>query len=122
MEEQVNLTQDDVLDLIGGEGFPEQPLFNKVIVTLNKEEVDGGLVLSDNTLSEIQYVVAAGNTSQVQAGQKVRLDLERMTVKVRVEENNSYETVEQIKIDPIIVNDTMYAIIEDRFIKTKVNW
>lgn len=55
MGEQKNLTQDDVLDLM--RNFEIQPLFNKVVITLNREEEDGSLILSDNTLSEIQYTV-----------------------------------------------------------------
>jgi len=57
MGEQKNLTQDNVLDLM--RNFEIQPLFNKVVITLNREEEDGGLILSDNTLSEIQYVLAS---------------------------------------------------------------
>jgi len=121
MEEQVNLTQDDVLDLIGGDGFPLEPMFNKVIITLNKEDEDGNLVLSDKVLSEVQFVVSAGETARVKAGQKVLIDIEKMMVKVAPSEHNVYEDNYQIKIDPIFVGDNMYALIEDRIIKCKDN-
>lgn len=123
MEERVNVTQDDVLDLIGkdGKSFPLEPMFNKVIITLNTEEVDGGLVLAENTLSEIQFVVAVGPTAQVKAGQKVIIDLEKLMVPVGHSSTNAYEDNKQIKIDPVFVNDVMYAIVEDRVIKCKDN-
>lgn len=115
------LTQDDVLDLIGGEGFPLEPMFNKVIITLNREENDG-LVLSDKSLDEVQFIVAKGSTVRdLEAGQKVILDLEKMMVNVRTSNEDSYEQIKQIKIDPVFVNDRMYAIVEDRFIKCKDN-
>lgn len=101
--------------------FPEQPLFNKVIITLNLDKADGGLVLSDNSLSDIQYVVAKGpNVSkEVTTGALVRIDLEKLSVQVPVD-GNSHETVSQIKIDPIFFNGSMYALIEDRIIKTTI--
>lgn len=124
MEERIILTQDDVLDLIGKDlkSFPEQPMFNKVIVTLNVEELDGNLVLSENVLSDIQYVVAAGETARVIPGQKIRLDLEKLMVNVGSANNNSYEPVKELKLDFIEVDGKQYAIVEDRYIKTKINY
>ena len=99
--------------------FPLQPMFNKVIVTLNTEEVDHYLVLSDNTMSEEQYVVAYGtHVHEIALGDKVLLDLEKMMTKERNPENQD-EIITRIKIDPVIVDDVTYAIIEDRFIKAK---
>ncbi len=120
MGEQKNLTQDDVLDLM--RNFEIQPLFNKVVITLNREEEDGGLVLSDNTLSEIQYVLARGSmVKEVEVGQKIIIDIEKMMVPVKRESLDAYETVMQVKIDPIKIGDNIYAIIEDRYIKAKDN-
>lgn len=122
MEEQRFLTQDDVLDLIGTDtqSFPYEPMFNKVIVTLNREIPDGNLILSDNMMSEEQFVVAVGPTAQVKAGQRVLLDLEKMMVSVKSADNDVYEVIKQIKIDPIEVDNTVFAIIEDRYIKCKI--
>jgi hypothetical protein len=118
MEEKTNLTQEQVFEVI--KDFNIEPLFSKVIITLNSLEIDGSLVLSDNTLSEEQYVVAKGSAvRELEPGQKVIIDIEKMMVTVRSESTNAYEEVKQVKIDPIVVNNVVYAIIEDRLIKAK---
>jgi len=123
MEEQGNLTQDDILDLIGGEGFKYEPVFNKVIITLNKEEIDGGLVLSDNVVSDEQYVVAIGDTVRAfKAGQKVLVDVEKLMVTVPNTTDNVYESTKQLKLDFLEVDGMLFAIIEDRYIKAKVRY
>lgn len=117
-----NFTQDTVLDIITN--FPIDPLRNKVVITLNKEEVDGDLVLSDNVMSEVQYIVAGEVTYRdkvVKPGQKVLLDIKGMMKAVRREVNNQYEMVEQIELDPVEVNGQVFAIIDDRFIKAVDN-
>ena len=119
MEERRNLNQDDVLELIGK--FPLEPLFNGVYITVNKLEQDGNLVLSDNILSDVQYVVAAGPHSVVEAGQKVLIDIEKMMVPVKQESTNSYETVMQVKVDLVEVNGNVFALVTDRVIKAKDN-
>lgn len=116
------LTQDEVLDII--QTFPLEPMFNKVYITLNKEVEDGELVLSDNVLSEVQYVVSGEvewRDKKIKPGQKVLIDIEKMMVPVRQESRDSYETVMQVKIDPVEIDGVMYALIEDRFIKAKDN-
>jgi len=119
MEERVNLNQDDVLDLIGK--FPLEPLFNGVYITVNKLEVDGKLILSEDILSDVQYAVAVGPTAQVQAGQKVLIDIEKMMVPVKQESTNIYETVMQVKVDLIEVDGQAFALVTDRVIKAKDN-
>ena len=119
MEKRVNLNQDDVLDLIGK--FPLEPLFNGVYMTVNKLEEDGGLVLSENILSDVQYVVAAGPHSVVEAGQKVLIDIEKMMVPVKQESTNSYETVMKVKVDLVEVDGNVFALVNDRVIKAKDN-
>jgi hypothetical protein len=118
MEER-NLNQDDVLGLIGN--FPLEPLFNNVYITVNKLEQDGSLVLSDNILSDVQYVVAAGEHSVVKAGQKVIIDIEKMMVPVKSESNNAYETSMQVKVDLVEVGRNIFALISDRSIKSRDN-
>jgi len=122
MEERPNVTHDEVLDLINR--FPLEPMFNKVYITLNKEIEDGELILSDNVLSEVQYVVAGEvewKDKKISPGQKVIIDIDKMMVPVRQESRDSYETVMQVKIDPVEIEGNMYALIEDRFIKAKDN-
>lgn len=112
-----NLTEYEVDNLT--RSFKLEPTFNKVIVTLNTEVEDGGLVLSDNTLSEVQYIIAKGeHVKSFELGQKVLLDLDKMMIK-EPNPTNQYEMITRIKIDPIIVDGVTFAIIEDRLIKAK---
>lgn len=117
-----NFTQDTVLDIITD--FPIDPLRNKVVITLNKELIEGTLDLSNGTMSEVQYVVAGEvnyRDKVVKPGQKVLLDIRGMMKVVRREVNNQYQEVEQIELDPLEVNGQIFAIIDDRFIKAVDN-
>lgn len=117
-----NFTQDTVLDIITN--FPIDPLRNKVVITLNKELIEGTLDLSNGTMSEVQYVVAGEvnyRDKVVKPGQKVLLDIRGMMKVVRREVNNQYQEVEQIELDPLEVNGQVFAIIDDRFIKAVDN-
>jgi hypothetical protein len=59
-------------------------LFGKVIVHLNNLESDGGLVLSDNVLSDRQYVISKGdNVTAVAVGQEVLIDIDKLMVAIR---------------------------------------
>lgn len=117
MLEQKNLSKEEVIEM--GNTFPIEPMFNKVIITLNTEESDGMLVVSDNTMSEEQYIVAKGeHVHSVTQGQKVIIDLEKMMSK-ELNPENTHETISRIKIDPIFIDGITYAIIEDRYIKAK---
>jgi hypothetical protein len=117
MEDQKRINSAEAFNI--AQSFPIEPMFNKVIVTLNKEEVDHYLVLSDNVMSEEQYVVAFGShVHNITLGDKVLLDIEKMMTKERNPENQD-EYITRIKIDPITVDGHMYALIEDRFIKAK---
>ena len=117
-----NFTQDTVLDIITD--FPIDPLRNKVVITLNKELIEGTLDLSNGTMSEVQYVVAGEvnyRDKVVKPGQKVLLDIRGMMKVVRREVNNQYQEVEQIELDPLEVDGQVFAIIDDRFIKAVDN-
>jgi len=118
MEERRNLNQDDVLDLILN--FPLEPMFNGIYITTNRIEEDG-LDLSDSVLSDVQYVVSAGSTAQVPAGQKVLIDIEKLMVNSRAEQTNAYEAVKEVKIDLVEVNDNIFALVTDRVVKAKDN-
>lgn len=100
------------------EFFPWKPTFNKVVITLNKLEPDNKLVLSDNTMSEEQYVVASGWMAEqyVKPGDKVLLDLEKM-ITTKPNPHDTHEMISTIKVEPIEYEDVTYAIIEDRYIK-----
>lgn len=112
MEEVRNLTQEEVKAI--SQEFTWKPLFNGIVITLNTEEVDGNLVLSDNTMSEEQYVVATGyNTQHINEGDKVLVDVEKMMVRER-NPHNSEEVITRIKVKPIIFEDRVFGLIEDR--------
>jgi hypothetical protein len=118
MEERRNLNQDDVLDLMLN--FPLEPMFNGIYITTNRIEEEG-LELSDSVLSDVQYVVAAGPTSQVPAGQKVLIDIEKLMVNSKAEQTNAYEAVKEVKIDLIELSNNMFALVTDRVVKAKDN-
>ena len=117
-ERQPNFTHDDVLEVITD--FPVKPLWNKVIITINTDEEDGGLVLSDNAFSERQYVVSGTfkfGELEVTPGTPVLIDVRKLMKSVRTEVDNVFGEYKVVEIDPVIVDDKMYAIIEDRVIK-----
>jgi hypothetical protein len=112
-----NVTAYDALEI--SKEWLEQPMFNKVIITLNTENTLDSLNLSDNAMSQFQYIIAKGpNCHNIEIGDKVRLDLDKMLVK-SINPNNSHEDFSSIKIDPIEFNGKIFAIIEDRLIKTR---
>ena len=100
------------------ENFPIRPTFNKVLITLNKVESDDDLQLSENFLSDTQFIVAKGNfVNEVEVGDKVIIDVEKLSKPVRRDVGNVYEEVNEVKIDQIYVDDVPYAFIDDRIIK-----
>ena len=112
-----NLTAYDALEI--SKEWLEQPMFNKVIITLNTENTLDSLDLSDNAMSQFQYIIAKGvNVISVDVGDKVRLSLDKMTSK-KVNPNNSHEDITTIELDPIEFDSKIFAIIEDRLIKTR---
>lgn len=112
-----NITAYDALEI--SKEWLEQPMFGKVIITLNTENTLDGLDLSDNAMSQFQYIIAKGpNCHSVEVGDKVRLDLDKMVEK-QINPNNTHENLSSIKLDPIEFNGKIFAIIEDRLIKTR---
>ena len=112
-----NVTAYDALEI--SKEWLEQPMFNKVVITLNTENTLGSLDLSDNAMSQFQYIIAKGpNCHNIEVGDRVRVDLEKMSVKV-MNQNNSHEEITSIKLDPIEFDGKIFAIIEDRLIKTR---
>jgi len=113
-----NVTAYDALEI--SKEWLEQPMFNKVVITLNTENsLLDGLDLSDNAMSQFQYIIAKGkNVVNVEVGDKVRLSLDKMTSK-KINPNNSHEDITTIELDPIEFDGKIFAIIEDRLIKTR---
>jgi hypothetical protein len=118
METKHNFTKEEVINL--SHYFNLEPNFNKVIITLNTEELDGNLVLSDNVMSEKQFVVAKGATSRfVEVNDEVLIDIEKMMIKEQ-DPNNPYEHISRIKIVPIEFDGYTFGIIDESVIKAKI--
>jgi hypothetical protein len=100
--------------------FAMKPLFTRVIITLNREMNEGGVIMNENPLSETQYVVAAGGSAQVKAGDKILLDLTKMTVKVPLDTDKN-QMIETIKVDPLKTEQGVFAFIYDNQIKAIFN-
>lgn len=113
-----NITASDVEQLLEVQ-FPIEPLYNKIIITLNRDEDIDGVVLNDAGLSESQYVIAVGTHTKLKPGEKVLLDLKKMSVKGPSADDNVYDGTSQIELDPIEVDGVVYAFVEDRMIKAK---
>lgn len=118
MENKKNFSLEEVIRLISVCEY--EPLFNNVFITLNTESVDGNLVLSENIMSERQFVIAKGShCREVEPGQEILLDLEKMMVQ-EVDPDNPYEKIQRIKLLPIEIEGHTFGIIEERLIKAKV--
>jgi len=117
MEEIINLKQEDVDKLITS--FPIKPYRSNLIITVNTEEADSDLILSNAQFAEKQFIIAVGGffdrTSDIRPGKTVLLDLEKMMVFEQADEN-THERVGRIKLKPIEVDGRMYAIITDNYI------
>ena len=110
------ISKEEALKL--AENFPIKPRFNKIIVTLNNVEQDSKLQLSETTLSETQYIVAVGPmVNELEVGDRVLIDVEKMMVPVRKDTGDEINTVMQVKVDPIQVGQNTFAFLEDRLIK-----
>lgn len=115
---QANMSRDDVLDVI--REFPVTPLWGQVVITVNKDEADGMLVLSDSSFSEKQYVVAGSieyGDVKVVPGTPVLIDIKKLMKTVKTEVDNVYGEYKVVEIDPLEVNEVMYAIVDSRVIK-----
>src|SRR5699024_4534227 len=101
-----NVTKEEVKKLI--EEIKLIPTRGKLIVTMNTDTYEEGEFEDDlSILSEYQYVLAVGpNITFVEAGDKVLLDLAKMTVPVSGV-HDAFEQNAQIQIDPVIINDTV---------------
>lgn len=108
-----NLTKEQVLEII--DDFPVKPRANRVIITVNTFEEEGGLDMGMG-MDEQQYVIAAGPTVRdLNPGDKVLLDLQKMMKMVEVE--GSLERVPRIEIRPVKAYDRFFAMIYDNYIE-----
>ena len=111
-----NLSKEDVLELI--KDFPIKPMFNKVLITLNTLDGDGIIVVDNNMLSDTQFVVAKGSmVNSINEGDRVIIDVKKLTRPVTFESNNQVETVYEADIDAIEIGGVAFAFIEDRVVK-----
>lgn len=117
MEQDENLELEDVIKLTSN--FNIQPMFNYLIITLNKQQEDGVTVLSDNIMSDVQYVIAKGDmVRNIEVTDKVILNLEKLMIK-EANPHNQYESFNRIKIEPIEYGGYVFGLIEDRVLKAK---
>ena len=114
MEDNKQLSREDVNEII--RDFPIQPVFNKVVITLNKLENEDGVVTSNNSLSDVQYVISARPNSPVKAGDKIHLDEQKLLIQVPSETNKD-EFVTRLNLDVFNVDGVSYSYIDDRAIK-----
>lgn len=98
--------------------FKFEPSFNRVITTVNRRPNEKGIVTNEGGLDEIQFVVAAGDTSKYKAGDRVVLDFARLSIQV-ADPNDATRTQSQINVTPFVDNNTFYAIIFDNDILGK---
>lgn len=111
MEEIKNLDLEKVLEVI--KDFPVKPRRGRLIITVNVEEADSELVLNNSQFAETQFVLAVpGNITDINPGDRVLLDVEKMMVFEPVAEDSG-ERRGHIKLNPIEVNGVMYAIISE---------
>lgn len=117
MENKKNFNLEEVIRLISVCEY--EPLFNELFITLNTENVDGNLVLSENVISEKQFVIMTGSmVREVEPTQEILLDLEKMMVN-EVDPDNPYEKIQRIKLKPIEIEGYVFGIIDERMIKAK---
>ena len=111
MEEVMeNITQDEVLELIGT--FPLQPTRGKLIISVNTKDEDDAELGEEPGFDETQYVLATSPSpfDGVKPGCRVLLDLDRMSIKTKNEEG---DIVFSINIKPVKVGERLFAIIND---------
>lgn len=104
-----NITQDEVLELIGE--FPVQPLRNTMIISVNTDDEDD-LDLEAVGFAETQFVISKGSHvhDTVKAGGRVLLDLEKLSTQIRQDDG---EVTFSLKIKPIKVGDRVFGIVND---------
>jgi hypothetical protein len=88
--------------------FPIVPTYNNVIITLNTLKEDS-IMLEESGLSDVQEVIAVSDTSKFKVGQKVIIDLNRLTKVINGDR--------RIEIDPIEVEGVQYTFLQEGLIK-----
>ena len=101
-----------------------KPRRNHVLITLNLEEPEGGLIIDgesidDNPLlADWQYVIAAGEGAEFKPGDKVLLDMMALTV-TRPDPEDRNTMVTGINIKPVSINGQELTIMSDNYILGK---
>lgn len=98
--------------------FHFEPSFNRVVCTLNRRPNEKGIVTTEAGLDDVQFVIAAGETSKYKAKDKIVLDFKRLGSTI-TDPNDSTQTMQQINVTPFAYNGEFYAIIFDNDILGK---
>ena len=105
-----NLKEKELKKVI--KAFDFIPSFNRIIVTVNREEDSEGIITTEDALSRVQYVVARGETSKYEAGDRVMLDFDRLTM-YEEDPMDSTKKIARIKVNPFVNEGRVYTIIFD---------
>ncbi len=98
--------------------FNFKPSFNRLIVTVNRLENNKGVITTEDALDSIQYVIASGESSKFEPGEKIMLDLDRLTV-VERSASDQTQTISRIKISPFIHGDMVFTSLFDNEVMGK---
>lgn len=118
MIERENITEEELKELIKVNKLV--PNRGKVIVTINSIVYEEGeLEDSNNVLDDTQYVVAASpNSTFVEAGSKVILNLQALSVPVSAT-HDAFEQNMQLNLDYVVVNGHVLAFVNESVIKAR---
>lgn len=94
----------------------DYPRGSRVITTMFNKEIDYDVILTDDILDDEQFVVAAGPfVTDLNPGDKVRIDLEKLSVTLQDENGERYT---KLKVEPIMIGETICGLISESIIKT----
>lgn len=115
--EQPNFSKEEVLDIIE-KGFPWEPNWGKLIITINQESEEGEVSLNNTFMSARQFVLAAGERAFAQPGDDILLDMNKLTVRIPADYDNG-QTVEQLRVEVIYEDGIAFAMIDSNVVVAK---
>lgn len=115
--EQPNLSKEEVLSILEGE-FGFIPNWGKLVITLNQETEEGELDLNNQFMSDTQYVLASGERVFADPGDKVLLNMEKLTMRIPADHDAS-QTVTQLRVESVPVDGHIYGLIDSSIIAGK---
>lgn len=98
--------------------FNFEPNYGKLIITTNKVEDDGKLITEESALDTIQYVVASGPRVVYQPGDKILLNVEKLSIQQR-STIDATNVITRIDMAPFEFNNTIFGIIDENKIMGK---